>query len=895
MPTIIVSNDPSVQPAPQYTTITDALAVARDGDIVQVLGGSYTENNLTVPTNVQLVATAVSTINGLMTLAATSRLDGFAVFGNIIATGFAVINGCDIVNHTTSPAIRVLGDAIITSCDIRGDAVGIMCGSGTTTVTDTNIFEHDCGIKSSTNGAVLYAENVALDCGIDLFIERGTFGYFIGFAVRIVNGGGDFVINAWSQDNIPATGQGLVTTPAVQKLAGLALQISITGYLIDQHVLHVVKIKAAVINLPNNSQQYIVISPSGTLTAVSTIPQSGVLLFAWVGTRNNDWEFINVIASAAGQISGDNSTVIFADDCNTSVIAPGKLNVNPGLYYINNVGYPFPGKSPDSTFGVYSGTSYVGRRDHIENLYVNKNSAALETIPSGKFAKISVFILGGDSQFADVYAVYGAELWDTFAAAKNSTDAIVMPSYFINGIVMTAEFVLSQSDVISVDPRGNNGQPDQSLTSDLDCAGYGLHNVGGINGVDLLNIATRFLPNGADALSTAAPSRAIGGTSTNSAGSANSFARSDHSHVIDTSTILLSSLGGILPVSRGGTGVTSIAAGAILAGGSNNTINAIAGPIGAIVGTTDIQILTNKTLTCNANNILEATSLRNVAITGSAPGLGGILVADSSNGASWRSVIDGNGAIKVNAGGTGQASLTPGAVLTGNGAGPVVLKAGPVGAFVGATDVQTLTNKTLLSSAQNVIDATMINGVPVSSTAPQIGQLLSYVPATGWTPASIVPGFAWSQFAIVKDSSVLANGGDLLANTWTTRNITAAKGGFAPQLLISNNKLSVPAGNYLICATTLASGLGLFRARLWDATNSVELAQSRQFGSITTASVGNILLAIDELVSLAQPIDIQLQVFSTVTNLLSGLGMQTLIGVPPSPNNFSTISLTKLS
>ena len=55
-----------------------------------------------------------------------------------------------------------------------------------------------------------------------------------------------------------------------------------------------------------------------------------------------------------------------------------------------------------------------------------------------------------------------------------------------------------------------------------------------INGVTIESHASRHLPNGSDPITTAAPSSDLSATTSNATGSANSLARSDHSHAIDT-------------------------------------------------------------------------------------------------------------------------------------------------------------------------------------------------------------------------------------------------------------------------------------------------------------------------------------------------------------------------
>jgi hypothetical protein len=95
-------------------------------------------------------------------------------------------------------------------------------------------------------------------------------------------------------------------------------------------------------------------------------------------------------------------------------------------------------------------------------------------------------------------------------------------------------------------------------------------------------------------------------------------------------------------------------------------------PSGAFVGTTDSQTLTNKTIS-GTNNTLSGINLES-QITGTLP---------------------------VANGGTGVTSLS--GVVIGNGGSAMTAKANPTGAFVGTTDIQTLTNKTLTAAKESTL------------------------------------------------------------------------------------------------------------------------------------------------------------------------------------------------
>lgn len=91
---------------------------------------------------------------------------------------------------------------------------------------------------------------------------------------------------------------------------------------------------------------------------------------------------------------------------------------------------------------------------------------------------------------------------------------------------------------------GGAGNPSDFLLKEgdtmlgtLDMGTNPITNVSTINGFDIESHAARHLPNGVDALTTAAPTTALTHLTTNDEGGESSFARSDHTHEIDVNTI----------------------------------------------------------------------------------------------------------------------------------------------------------------------------------------------------------------------------------------------------------------------------------------------------------------------------------------------------------------------
>lgn len=205
------------------------------------------------------------------------------------------------------------------------------------------------------------------------------------------------------------------------------------------------------------------------------------------------------------------------------------------------------------------------------------------------------------------------------------------------------------------------GNGSRAFTGNVDIGGNDIVNVGLVDGVDVPAHASRHLPNGADPITTAAavtltatgvnsvgtanslarsdhihaistgtavsqqpnqinatgtastlarsdhvhniPTAAavtLTAASTNTDGTAATFSRSDHTHLLNLSGFNINNAftGYPLLVPQGGTGLISAAAGRFLTGnGVGALLTTKVVPTGDVVGTTDIQTLTNKTLT----------------------------------------------------------------------------------------------------------------------------------------------------------------------------------------------------------------------------------------------------------------------------------------------------------
>ena len=237
-----------------------------------------------------------------------------------------------------------------------------------------------------------------------------------------------------------------------------------------------------------------------------------------------------------------------------------------------------------------------------------------------------------------------------------------------------------------------------------------------------------------------------GATTMLAAGTSGYVLKSNGSAAPSWSALDLSSVvSGTLPVSAGGTGVSTLAAGIVKSNGTSQ-FQRVDAPTGDIVGTTDIQVLTNKAM---------------------------------GEGTSFLSPIP------VEYGGTGVTTLAAG-IVKSNGTGQFQRVDAPTGPIVGTTDIQVLTNKTLTSPTINgstINNSTLSNtnlGVPTSGTLTNCSGLPL---TTGVTGTLLVEKGGTGQTSYTVGDILFAN---------TTTSLSKLSSVAAGNVLLSNGINSAP-------------------------------------------------------------------------------------------------------
>lgn len=399
---------------------------------------------------------------------------------------------------------------------------------------------------------------------------------------------------------------------------------------------------------------YVYVGDSNSISSGTSMPNPYTnIVLGRVRFGQTEIEFIDSQRHSSFHYADGNRTfmrnalgVLYSSGSIIAANASRELAISSGKYYYLNNEYAPSGLSSPATWSAYyhaSGTFTYTEQSVVSNTQYD-NGSDLTAITAGKYVKHGFYIVGSGST-EKYFLVYGQELFDSQSDAI-AGDMPTPPNYFSEGVFLIGGIIVQEGvstiDTIidlrptissrSVSTAGTSAHGDLSgllnddhpqyllvngsraMEDDLDMGSNNITGAGTINGVNITTHASRHLPNGADPLTTAAPSTTLSSATTNAVGVANSLARSDHTHAVDISGFSIGSLNGTLSVAKGGTGATTLTSGNFLVGNGTSAVNTSKSvPTGDVIGTTDTQTLSNKSLI--SNNVIfidDADDTKNI-------------------------------------------------------------------------------------------------------------------------------------------------------------------------------------------------------------------------------------------------------------------------------------------
>lgn len=487
--------------------------------------------------------------------------DGIVVENGAVASlnGMS-LEGCNraIYNPNTGDGItiRVLAtscanntwDAII----LNPNSVGSLFGGFTVAKVDVDVdanvsvlFVDPAEEGVVINGPLLYGKqdvNNVADIS-DLLVQTPTMGVVQGGQITIVSG---------LQINV-AAGFGYINVGTYPNDNLVRINWTGTNY-----------------TFPANSRAHVYINSLGNVAISATYPNTveNIYLGLVISNATNvlNVENIPVVAqhfsNAVTQALREAIGPVFSTGCLTSEVGTRQLNVTAGRYYYGEVQLNPAGANPITFYAAWKSTTpglynTLAGQTTVSNTQYDDGSGTLASIPAGKFVKHLLAVVGGPGE--QYVLAYGDALYDTLLDAQNApvpdTGAFARGSFARIASIIVQQGASAIQDIIDERPRvgfassssvggvtshsalsdlGNDDHTQYLLVSgtramggNLNMGTFAITNVGNVDGVDVSAHASRHLPNGADPLTTGAPST-IG--TANSEGTANAFARQDHVH-----------------------------------------------------------------------------------------------------------------------------------------------------------------------------------------------------------------------------------------------------------------------------------------------------------------------------------------------------------------------------
>ena len=338
------------------------------------------------------------------------------------------------------------------------------------------------------------------------------------------------------------------------------------------------------LTLAANSTNYIYADTNSVIQANPSLPSlETVIILGRVNTNATGIRFIensdlsmNHYGNKTEKFLRSVIGSVFQFGCliSESISNARRLDATSGLYYFGTGTLSVTGGSEITWESFYrdgsSGFNSIPGDNTVSNTQYDDNSGSLVSIPSNRYARHHIYVVG-DSGAEKWFLVYAQNTYATLSEAVEAPLPTI-PSFMTDAVVRVAGIIVRQgqtniqSPILDLRPRIGFAAPtgtavtdhnslsnlavgdvhtqylpvngSRPMTGPLNMGGQDITNVGLVDGVDVSDHFTRHLPNGADPLTTAAPTTNLSAITTNATGSANSLSRSDHSHAISTSSAI---------------------------------------------------------------------------------------------------------------------------------------------------------------------------------------------------------------------------------------------------------------------------------------------------------------------------------------------------------------------
>ena len=375
----------------------------------------------------------------------------------------------------------------------------------------------------------------------------------------------------------------LYEQPAITPVGGLNISIPAgAGYVMvgvtpNDYLKYVTWSAVASFAVPGNALSWLYIDQNGTLnstTGTAPDPISTIIL----GTVKTDGvvtyiqECAHVLKNLATNLDIVMRTVfgpIVSSGCLASPgsnVAQRAVAVSSGKYNLSVDSYPPAGGDNVSMIGYYGPSGSATQTAPFTNVPLQwDNAGVLTAITPGSWIKHSLYIISSLAGVTQYFFVYGQQQFASELDAQNGAIP-APPSTFVENMCPVAGIIVTDTDpssplastrfrdirpTIQFRATGTTASADHNsllnltvgdahtqyfrtdgtrvMAGDIQLGTNNITGAGGnlLNGVDLSAHASRHLPGGADALTTAAP---VSISSFNSIGVAASFSRSDHVH-----------------------------------------------------------------------------------------------------------------------------------------------------------------------------------------------------------------------------------------------------------------------------------------------------------------------------------------------------------------------------